>query len=810
MLPDNLASSYLSYKEDTSLFTTWLSKAALACGYKIPTKEERCARTGPGHRGSSHNADIKSKTSSRTSDTEPSWTQITNRFLKLSTDDVLDAADDKDDGPEFTVDMSTTYELEDESIEMKMSLMIFYFFEDLHRIQEFLHGVWKKYKSGKLDLVSASLITNSAFEIVHRNEEEILATAPKLFSKKRSYDTIATVIFYANAFSRGQDPKQTMETNEMLRPTPFDDFIYLSTSRTLMKYEFLSQTAPNFPSFPLPSFPLRGAYISCPEVLGTPYMNKKEEEDALLSQLMMDLDLFDLFNKTMKNNGLGHYAPPAEDALSAGLRQLKMEGVISVSLVFASRIFLDLHDILGNKIVTGRRELKATGNRIEKFLEPTGVQSHPGEGESYLWLPKDTTLLKQIIDINYRWTDKSKFEMMKMIFVKQEGCSESNWGKMGNSVPMNAVAEGPVNRPKPMIIEKSSGQAHSQLDAEKVKQASLRGTKFPEKPKLTNMSMTAMRVPNDAIRPDGSIDPAWEEKLMAHARTESGVDDEPCDPEHEENARKLDIRMIKPHQDMDFVFTHNPVYCGTMALRLITATEQAGINHCCYHTVTTLVAYLYAECRRSKLLDSKWPAMEQMIELHLEDMFSDNLPKSASEGYIRFTKLLVISKTKISRYQRSLPYKEPQYATNAVSTATRPFLEHQATFNNAINNLQRLIQTHRELTNNETKHKRRNARRQLTPFQFLSIMQEFIPAEIAKVQFDYISLTIACHRLMKKFRVQIKGRLGIDHPLLQHEDSTEPSYPFIVMNILYEGRNGGENHQLKVVAEVLKDYLAGL
>ncbi|KAF7869865.1 hypothetical protein EAF04_004649 [Stromatinia cepivora] len=839
MLADNLGSSYLSYKEDTSVFTTYVIEQAQAIAGRVELPQtvrkvlkraiharQRCADwfqiskvenqySNEGHQhfitileqtlsildrqknknSSSNNADnnLTTKSTSKTSDAESSWVEITNRFQKLSTEDVLDA-DGKDDGSEVTVDMSTTYELEDESIEMRMSLMIFHFFEDLHRIQDFLHGIWKSYKNGKLDLVSASLITNLAFEVVRRNEEEILATAPKLFSKKRSYDTIAIVIFYANAFSHGQDPEQTIATNKMLRPTPFDDFIYLSTSRTLMKYEFLSKMAPDSPGYAIPSFPLRAGYSSCPEILGTPYMNKKEEEDALLSQLIIDLDLFDLHNKTLKDNGLGQYAPPAEDALSAGLRKLRMEGIISVSLVFASRIFLDLYDILGSKINMGRRDLDSTGNWIGKVLEATGIFS--GAGEAYLWLPKDITLVKQIAEINFRWIDKLKFAMMKDMFIKQQGCFEPNWGNTGPPAPMNAVIEGPVNRSKPTAVGTPSRQSHSQLDSNKVKQANLRGVKFPEKPRLTNMSMATMRVPESA--------------LMAHARAESGIDDEPCDPQHGENARKLDLRMIRPHKDMDFIFTHNPVYCGMVALRLITATEQAGITHCCYHTVTTLLAYLYAECRRTKLLDIKWPAMEQMIELHMEEMFSGSLPQSATEGYIRFTKHMGISKTKMSHYQRGLPYKEPQYGTNAVTTSTRAFLNHQATFSDATNNLQRLVQSHRILTNNETKHQRRNARRQLAPLQFLSTLQEFLPAELAKVQFDYISLTLACHGLMKKFRVQIKQQLGIDHPLIPYEDSIEPSYPFTVMDILHEGRNGGESPQLKVVARVLKNYLPSL
>lgn len=40
MLPDVLASSYRRYKEDTNVFTTWLSQAAQACGWKPATKPQ--------------------------------------------------------------------------------------------------------------------------------------------------------------------------------------------------------------------------------------------------------------------------------------------------------------------------------------------------------------------------------------------------------------------------------------------------------------------------------------------------------------------------------------------------------------------------------------------------------------------------------------------------------------------------------------------------------------------------------------------------------------------------------------------------
>ena len=48
MLPDFLAGSYERYKQDTALFTTWLAKAAITCGYKPQaTKRQPSEQPGP-------------------------------------------------------------------------------------------------------------------------------------------------------------------------------------------------------------------------------------------------------------------------------------------------------------------------------------------------------------------------------------------------------------------------------------------------------------------------------------------------------------------------------------------------------------------------------------------------------------------------------------------------------------------------------------------------------------------------------------------------------------------------------------------
>ncbi|KAM0134640.1 hypothetical protein ACHAO1_005557 [Botrytis cinerea] len=300
MLTDDLASSYSSCKADTSMFTKWLFKSAKACGYEMPK--------------------ITTSTIEDVSipipilNTQPRLKGKARKLAKLE----KESREKKKAQETVPVSRSPSkYTITTTEI-LKQAKLITGKIELSQKIRKVLQR--KKYKNKNLDLLSATLITNTAFEIVRRSEQEILNGAPKLFSKKRSYDAIAAVIFYAKGLNTGKDPTQKMELKELLRPTPFDDFIYLSTSRILMKYE-----------------------------------NLYESENSAV------------------------YAPPAPDALTAGLLRLKNEGQISVTVVFAAQIFLDLNEILGDDITEGHKDWGKLAWKGQSSLDSSG-----------LWLPMNT------------------------------------------------------------------------------------------------------------------------------------------------------------------------------------------------------------------------------------------------------------------------------------------------------------------------------------------------------------------------------------------------------------------------------------
>lgn len=57
-----------------------------------------------------------------------------------------------------------------------------------------------------------------------------------MFSKSDSYDALASDIFYSESFRNCEDPDAKLDSTKSLRITPFDEFMYLPTARTLVKF----------------------------------------------------------------------------------------------------------------------------------------------------------------------------------------------------------------------------------------------------------------------------------------------------------------------------------------------------------------------------------------------------------------------------------------------------------------------------------------------------------------------------------------------------------------------------------------------
>ena len=259
--------------------------------------------------------------------------------------------------------------------------------------------------------MTCTMTTNLAFDLVRREEEEVINQAVEMPQRLRSYEAIATLIFYADSLKNPKNLTEEQEVEDSLRITPFDEFVYLSTARILIKFEQFSAAKIAFPQ-PVPS--VRMSYISCPHLLELPQVKKWEEEDEFLSQLLMDMSLDDEIIHTPRVVLLFHenHKRPASDELSKGLYNLREEGQVSTWIVFAARVLLDIRDIMGKDFSRGYEEQEAAVFAAVKTLDirlQNGALTPTGER----WRAKDEEHVMKLWIMLQSWELNSPFPIMK-------------------------------------------------------------------------------------------------------------------------------------------------------------------------------------------------------------------------------------------------------------------------------------------------------------------------------------------------------------------------------------------------------------
>lgn len=183
------------------------------------------------------------------------------------------------------------YELEEDT-QSEFAFKTFCLFEDLHTLQGELRRTWKAQLSGDVDLLSATIVTTAAIDLVSRVEKEIHWAHPGVLSPTRSYQDLALTIFYTESLRQGEDPDAHIDSDKALdlEITPFKEFMYLPTGRTLMKIARMQHIFEKG-AYPIPIPPMRFSYIARPELLESLRMRKFEEEDETICQLIRDLAL---------------------------------------------------------------------------------------------------------------------------------------------------------------------------------------------------------------------------------------------------------------------------------------------------------------------------------------------------------------------------------------------------------------------------------------------------------------------------------------------------------------------------------------
>lgn len=266
---------------------------------------------------------------------------------------------------------------------------------------------------------------------------------------------------------------------------------------------------------------------------------------------------------------------------------------------------------------------------------------------------------------------------------------------------------------------------------------------------------------------------AWRKDMIAHGK-------DPYEKPTEEvtrNSEKLNIRMIHPAEQKDFLPTHNALHCGSLSLKLMSLIEEAGVALANHHRSIFCTAHLYNALKQLEITEAVWPEMENIIDLHCKSIFANDIPKTPDDIFRRFA-----YRTGLSRFSKNFNKNETRkMRASTASKSLKQLFENKGRVEDALLQLEDQVSEH--ITQPERPQRKGPGRRQrrLQPLQLLQNFEKYLPIVIKDMQIDYINLTRSCNRLMRQIRQKAESELGEEYPTM---GSAENSHEHVCMCVL--------------------------
>ena len=668
---------------------------------------------------------------------EPSTQDLSNRFgaLKIHhTDDTLTAATISDElarsqqgtpkKPSKERDTNDIYEaIVDEMLDHAFS--VFCFFEDLHQIQEYLQETWTRYKSNDLDLISATLTTNSALALVQRLEKDLLESLPTKPQSLRSYESLTLYIYAAAAIRTEAQDALTASHPDMVELLKLNDFTYLSTARILMKFEHLTSVKT---AYPQPVVPVSIHFLGCPQLFEEPEVKRWIDEDKFYSQIMMDTFFAHESWKSLadrmpsKYEGSDQKKRPADDEVTRGIHSLIATGEVSVWNVFAARVLLDIREVLGSEITRPHETLKRVTSDAWQLINFEALG--PGnQGTVERWQTNDVWTITTVDQWYDYWIKEGCFfSKLKPIYLQAENPFLRNRSAFKKWNPDNVTDE------ERAMLRERGYDIYTPLPPE-IKKI------------IDNITLP------DFIKPDP--DPLF---VQSHNPLLCGTY----------------LKSVSQHMELAGVFLANHHATVFAIAHLYSALKVAKHIKGDWPDLDRAI-----EVNMSVIFGPKFPEKPR----EMRGCFAVKLGLSP-----RSFQTPAGSKRK-RKYdfmpgRASGPILEPSIATRAL----RPYFDQAQPLENCLYQLAPLLQKEASqavMTRDGT----------INAPRYIALMEQALPNILQTANIDYITLTRQCSQLLRDMAKEIKRQKGIDHApprSKQEDDSRDLRTVFMVLDIFQE------------------------
>ena len=186
-------------------------------------------------------------------------------------------------------------------------------------------------------------------------------------------------------------------STETLELSEFDEFAFLPIGRTLVKLNSLRETADQH-AWPIPIPVMRVNYVIRPDLMDEPRMLRYEEQDEFISQMFLDINLYDRIQNPLNHSSVAkRIRLPFDDPLLASFRPLLATDGVTAKMVFAAQILFDIHEIRRMGTAKNGTEIlqNAAGhyrNVFKFFHYPDGTLVT----KDVVWHAKDANLMATI------------------------------------------------------------------------------------------------------------------------------------------------------------------------------------------------------------------------------------------------------------------------------------------------------------------------------------------------------------------------------------------------------------------------------
>lgn len=271
------------------------------------------------------------------------------------------------------------YEL-DEPEEDVLPFVLFCFFEDVHQVGQIIRDIWEEYKAGQINIMTASVVTNTAIDLVRKTEDEMTAA----YSQLSTYWPIAENMLQVLAANHGDPSSPEIFENPELQNLV--QYVYMPAYTMLYRFQQNSQNR-RFPMW-------RDVYNH--EFTGTSRSSLSSterflEDQATLLQTLPEICLL----------GGKKHPFPAEDELTRGIRMVIRGGNIDFWLVFACQVFLDIHHIFNDEVGRAFDDLTVRAKNLKANLTSYFEFSRNMSIEN--WAQQNEMALHQILEGVDKW-----------------------------------------------------------------------------------------------------------------------------------------------------------------------------------------------------------------------------------------------------------------------------------------------------------------------------------------------------------------------------------------------------------------------